>query len=330
MSTDKIPDLPYVFVVGCPRSGTTLLQRMLDAHPMLAVANDTHFIPQAIEKVRAGDETLLSAERVEFVRNYKRTARLGIDLRAVDRAAAETNSYTEFVSALYAEMAKFHGKPLAGEKTPDYVRHIPLLHRLFPNARFVHIIRDGRDVALSTLQWAHEHKGPGRFDLWQDQPLAVCALWWAWQVGSGHQAGVQIGPRHYLELLYEDLTSEPETQLRRVSEFLDLPYAPEMVNFHAGKSRAGMNLSAKQAWLPATSGLRDWRKDLSTIDQALFDALSGTLLQDLGYQRHADAIDDDVALTAQRCQHWWQQEMLRRERKRSNRSVAKNQNDSRI
>ena len=326
MSTTEIPAVPYVFVVGCPRSGTTLLQRMLDAHPMLAVANDTHFIPQVIDKVGSGDETLLTPERIEFVRNYKRFARLGIDGQAVDRAAELATTYPEFVSALYAEMAQIHGKPLSGEKTPDYVRRIPLLHRLFPRARFVHIIRDGRDVALSTLQWAHEQKGPGRFKLWQNQPLAVCALWWAWQVDSGRRDGARIGTSQYLELHYEKLTAEPETQLRRISDFLNLPYASEMINFHEGKTREGANLSAKKAWIPATSGLRDWRKDFSFADQALFDTLSGSLLQDLGYDRSGETIDDDIAATAQSCLHWWQQEMVRRERKRSDRTVVQNLN----
>jgi len=326
MSTAESSTSPYVFVVGCPRSGTTLLQRMLDAHPMLAVANDTHFIPQAVDKVRTGDENQLTPERIEFVRSYKRFSRLGIDGDAVDRAAGTAKTYPEFVSALYSEMAQVHGKPLAGEKTPDYVRRIPLLHRLFPDARFVHIIRDGRDVALSALQWAHDQKGPGRFELWKEQPLAVCALWWAWQVGSGHDEGVRIGSRHYLEVRYEDLTAEPEQQLQRISDFLELPYAPEMASFHEGKTRGGTNRSAKNAWLPATSGLRNWRKDLSIVDQALFDTLSGVFLQDLGYQRSSTAIGDDTIATAQHCLQWWQQEMDRRERKRSDETVAQSQN----
>ena len=317
MNATETPDSspPYVFVVGCPRSGTTLLQRMLDAHPMLAVANDTHFIPQVISKVRTEDETLLTPERVEFVRSYKRFPRLGVDDDVVDQAAERSATYPEFVSELYTEMARAQGKPLSGEKTPDYVRCIPLLHRLFPDARFVHIIRDGRDVALSTLQWANEKKGPGRFELWQEQPLAVCALWWAWQVGSGRRDGARIGAEHYFELCYEDLTAEPETQLQLVSEFLDLPYATEMADFHVGKTREGTKLSAKKAWLPATSGLRDWRNDLSDADQALFDALSGPLLQDLGYPRHAETIDESITAIAQYCEKWWRQEMRRRETK---------------
>src|SRR5690606_2697464 len=85
---------PALFVVGCPRSGTTLLQRMLDHHPQLAVANDTHFVPrclekhapQAIELAVTGDDISLTSELVEEVRTYHRFPRLGIGATAVDQA----------------------------------------------------------------------------------------------------------------------------------------------------------------------------------------------------------------------------------------------------
>ena len=169
---------PYLFVVGCPRSGTTLLQRMLDQHPQLAVSNDTHFIPRAIEGLTEGTDLPLTPELIERVRGYRRFPRLGLSEAAVSGAAAKARTYGEFVSALYFEFGRMHGKPLAGEKTPDYVRYLPLLHALFPWVRTVHIIRDGRDVTLSTLEWAPEDRGPGRYDLWREEPVAVCALWW--------------------------------------------------------------------------------------------------------------------------------------------------------
>ena len=184
---------PYLFVVGCPRSGTTLLQRMLDHHPQLAVANDTHFIPRALEEVLAQSasevvdqiDPLLTGELVEWVLGYHRFPRLGLAEATVRRTAASSTTYRDFVSALYSEFGRLHGKPLAGEKTPDYVKRLPLLQALLPWVRTVHIIRDGRDVALSTLEWAREDKGPGKFALWREEPVAVCAFWWRWQVATG-------------------------------------------------------------------------------------------------------------------------------------------------
>src|SRR3989442_11874656 len=111
---------PYVFVVGCPRSGTTLLQRMLDAHPDLAIANDTHFIPRALGNDDGSD---LSAPVIDRVVSYKRFARLGIDEVTARQLGAGATTYSQYVSRLYDELATRRGKPYAGEKTPDYVRH---------------------------------------------------------------------------------------------------------------------------------------------------------------------------------------------------------------
>ncbi|MGE5194005.1 MAG: sulfotransferase family protein [Deltaproteobacteria bacterium] len=304
---------PYLFVVGCPRSGTTLLQRMLDHHPQLAVANDTHFIPRCIEKtvpeaiplaVRGADLTL-TAELIDAVKSYHRFPRLGLSPDSVDQAARASRTYRQFVSALYAAYAKQHDKALAGEKTPDYVRHIPLLHGLFPAARIVHIIRDGRDVALSTLEWATAEKGPGKFDLWRTEPVAVCALWWRWLVGSGREAGRKLSPACYFEVGYEDLLAHVKARLCSLSAFLDLSYSPEMAAYHEGKSRSQPGLSAKKAWLPPTQGLRDWRTQMADRDVALFEALAGDLLADLGYDRAFTTFSPEITSRAESCEHWW-------------------------
>ena len=218
---------PYLFVVGCPRSGTTLLQRMLDGHPQLAVANDTHFIPKAIGQVDPGVDPPMTPALLQAVREYKRFPRLGLPEAAVDSAAENARTYSQFVSALYAAFAQMHDKPLGGEKTPDYVRELPRLHALFPWAKIIHLVRDGRDVALSALEWARE--GPGRFELWAAQPVAVCALWWRWQVSTGRQDGANLPRDCYREIQYEDLVSQPEESLRALADFLELPFSPRMV-----------------------------------------------------------------------------------------------------
>jgi hypothetical protein len=288
---------------------------MLDNHPQIAVANDSHFIPRAIAPIGTETDPPLTAELVERVLHYHRFARLGIPEPVAREASARAGTYGEFVSELYSEHARLHGKELAGEKTPDYVRYLPLLHSLFPRARVIHIIRDGRDVALSTLEWAREDKGPGKFALWREQPVAVCALWWRWQVETGRREGARLGPEIYRDVRYEDLVADPETTLRNLSEFLELPFAPEMVSFHAGKTKSDPRLSAKSAWLPPTPGLRDWRRDMAPRDLELFEAIAGDFLSELGYETKSDEIAPEAASTARDCESWWDAEMAaRRER----------------
>jgi hypothetical protein len=299
---------PYLFVVGCPRSGTTLLQRMLDHHPQLTVANDTHFIPRAVKGLPPGTSPPLTPELIERVCGYRRFGRLGVPDDAVERAAAGSPDYRQFVSALYDELASLRGKPFAGEKTPDYARCLPLLHALFPWARTVHIIRDGRDVALSTLEWAKEDKGPGRLALWSEEPVGTCALWWKWQVGTGCAGGITLGRSRYRQVIYETLVADPEPTMRELSSFLDLPFASEMLMFHEGKVKQKPGLSAKAAWLPPTAGLRDWKQQMTPRDLELFEALAGDLLSALGYERSVTTISPGVAAVAGRCRQWWESE----------------------
>lgn len=310
---------PRVFVVGCARSGTTLLQRMLDNHPMLAVANDTHFIPWAI----AGAETenpAMTPDLAARVAGYRRFHRFELTRDAVDAAAAGAPDYAAFVGRLYDAYAALKGKPFAGEKTPEYVRHIPLLARLFPAARFVHIVRDGRDVCLSVLKWAVKDRppdetgatvrGPARRALWAEDPVGATALWWADHVMEGAAAGDALGPGRSFELRYEDLVAAPEPVLARIAAFLGLPDAPEMAAYHEGKRqkrRAG--LSAKKAWLPATRGLRDWRRQMSAEDAALFEDLAGDALLRFGYAREATVAADPARAAI--CRRIWAEDAPR-------------------
>ena len=302
---------PYVFVVGCPRSGTTLLQRMLDSHPLLAVSNDSHFIPRAVEDVPHGVDPELTPELVEWVRTYRRFYRLELSDETVDRAAASARTYAEFVTALYSAYAAQRGKVAAGEKTPDYVRCLPRLHDLFPWARSVHIIRDGRDVVLSTVEWAVGGKGPSKLALWEQEPVAVAALWWRWQVRTGRKDSASLPAGRYREVRYEDLVTSPEETLSGVAGFLDLPDSPDMAAFHEGKTRSKPGLSAKQAWLPATTGLRQWQEHMPERERALVESLAGDLLEELGYELSVETVPDEVQAVAEKCRAWWQTELKR-------------------
>jgi hypothetical protein len=302
---------PYVFVVGCPRSGTTLLQRMLDNHPELTVANDTHFATRAAKQtLRKDANPPLTAELVSAVKHYRRTYRMGLDDAEITEAARHCDTYAEFVSRLYDLRGSKKGKPLSGEKTPDYCRQMSVLHALFPAARFVHIIRDGRNTTLSTLNWASEAKGPGKWQFWQDDPVATCALWWRWQVGTGQREGRALGSDLYLQLRYEDLVTDPERELSNIARFLHLPYSDEMVNYHAGKTRHEPGLSAKSAWLPPVQGLRDWRREMSEEDVGVFEGIAGDLLRDNSYECLERASDETVSRRVDNGLHWWESENL--------------------
>jgi hypothetical protein len=296
---------PYLFVLGCPRSGATLLQRMLDAHPQLAVSNDPHFIPFA-PGVRDGGDPPVTPELVEWLLDCRTFARLALDEETVWAAAEGAATYSELVAALYDAFGAERGKPLAGEQSPRYVRCIPQLHELFPRAYVTHVIRDGRDVALATLDWARPDRGPGRFRLWRDNPLAVCALFWQWHVMLGMRDGRRLGDLYH-EVRYEDLVAEPEATLRRLAAELELPFSERMLGFPVDRDESG---------LPA-QGLLDWRLQLSHDDQQLFEALAGDLLSRLGYERRFDPVAPGVLARASRYRAAWEAELAERDQTRS-------------
>jgi hypothetical protein len=302
---------PYLFVVGVARSGTTLLQRMLDSHPQLAVSNDPAFTHVPLRHLPDGVDPPLTSELVESTLALRTFHRLGLEDAIARQAASGARTWSEFVSRLYDALARQAGKPFAGEKMARYVTHLPQLTALFPWARFVHIIRDGRDVALSNLEWAHDRRGPGRLALWDEEPVAVSALSWRWMVTAGMHDGAALGPRRYHEVRYEKLLDRPAAALRQIASFLDLPFSDRMLAYHEGKVRAKPGLSAKQAWLPPTPGLRDWRAEMRPRDLELFEAIAGDLLTRLGYERSFERISPEIAGVAERCRAWWQREHRR-------------------
>lgn len=304
MKRDLGPN-PYVFIVGCQRSGTTLLQRMLEVHPLLAVGYDTLFIPRAVKGLAVGIDPPLTDKIIDRVRSFPRFRRLGLPEDATSIAARRSRTYSEFVSDLYTQFGRLNGKPFAGEKSPGYCRHLPQLHALFPWTRTIHLLRDGRDVALSILNWK---KGPAKLQLFGDEPVATCALWWLRDVTMGRCDGRLLG-NAYREVRYETLVARPQETLREISDFLELCYDDQMACYHEGRTRHKPGLSAKAAWLGPTPGLRDWRRQMQERDVELFEAIAGDALSEAGYERTCRQISPAIEAVADRCRRWWEAHM---------------------
>jgi Sulfotransferase family len=285
---------PYVFFVGCPRSGTTLVQRIANAHPLLAVVNEQEWIANWWEqRVGVAPDGTVTPELVEKLFSHRRFPRLGLEPeRVADLVRDEQKHYVQFVVELFDLHGRAEGKPLVGEKSPGYVKHLATMHELFPQARFVHLIRDGRDVALSALAWKKAERSLGRYPTWQDDPLSTAAIWWEWHVRLGRETGASLGPDLYYELRYESLVHDPDEECRKLCGFLDVPYEEAMLRFHEGRTRTKPGLGAKASWLPVTPGLRSWRRQMPTQDVARFEAACGPLLRELGYATGARAVSE--------------------------------------
>jgi len=301
---------PYLFIVGCPRSGTSMLERMVNAHPQVAIIHETHWIARFFRK-RTGltQDGIVTRKLVRRLSEYHRFRYLKVDRQALLSLVAnsEPMTYAAFVSRIFDLYGEREGKPLVGDKTTgDYIRNIPLLHTLWPEARFVHLIRDGRDVCLSMLSWPKAQRAAGRWDIWNEDPVATTALWWTWHVRSGIEAGRSIEGRCYHEIRFESLVERPHEQAAALCVFLDVPFEQAMLTYHEGRTKEEPGLSANQAWLPPTPGLRNWRTQMDRRNVEMFEALAGDLLSTLGYERAFEAISRDVAADAERYRSWFE------------------------
>ena len=280
---------PYVFIVGCARSGTTLLRRIVNAHGQIAIMPESHWIDVFFEE-RTGltPEGMVTPALIDHLLEHRKFARLHFDRPMLLSLlqSGQPVSYADFVARIFELYGKREGKSLVGDKTPAYVRRLHQLHALWPAARFVHLIRDGRDVCLSMAKWKTAHvKKPGIFTTWKDDSVSTTALWWELNVRSGQQAGHSLGPKLYYELRYESLLCNPAEECAALCTFLGLPYDDAMLRFHEGRTKTNPGLDAKHAWLPITPGLRNWRSQMPTEDVERFEAATGDLLDELGYPR---------------------------------------------
>ncbi len=281
---------PYVFIVGCPRSGTALLRRIVNAHPQVAITRESHWIPQwCEEQTGLTPEGPVTPELISRLLGHPRFARLHMgqeELLTLMRSG-QPMSYACFVTGIFDLYGKAQGKALVGVRTPGYGRRLSTLHALWPTARFVHLIRDGRDVCLSMMGWAvaHQKQRPATLATWKDDPGSTAALWWELNVRLGRQAERSLGPDLYYEIRYESLVNHPAEACAALCAFLGLPYADAMLHFHEGRTKTDPGLDAKAAWLPITPGLRDWRSQMPAEDVERFEAAAGELLDELGYPR---------------------------------------------
>jgi hypothetical protein len=278
---------PFLFVVGCPRSGTKMLGRLVDAHPEVAVVHEARFVPGwFLHRRGVTPDGLATRELVERLAAFERFEHLDVSREDLERLVApdEAVPYATFVSGLFDLHGRAHGKRLVADKTPRYVHNIPTLHELFPAAKVVHLMRDGRDVALSMASWkkvAVRGEMVARYPTWQEDPVTTTALWWEREVRLGREDGRALGPELYYELGYEPLVADPPGECARLCAFMGVAYDEAMV----APPAEGDGKLSRRARRPPTPGLRDWTTQMPAEDVQRFEAAAGDLLDELGYRR---------------------------------------------
>jgi hypothetical protein len=265
---------------------------MLDSHPELAIGPETGFAPEVVRacrKHRAHPEDLM-----DLIRGQRSWGDFDLDEIELERrfAAADRLDAGAALRALYVLYAEAQGKPRWGDKTPAYVKRMPMIAAALPEARFIHVIRDGRDVAISRARRADEPATPER----------AAGTWRKRILRAREQAGRLD---HYIEVRYEDLVTDTEATLRRVVELVDLPWDEAMLRYYqraperlaeisrdlpaagsksqrSGAERAAAHALAKEP--PKPERIAAWREQMTASDRASFESVAGDLLAELGYE----------------------------------------------
>lgn len=286
---------PAPFVVGLTRSGTTLLRMMLDAHRELTIPPETHFVPDLIKVAK--DPAATPEQLIEPLITNRTWRDFGISREQIleRMSAVAPGDPGAAVRAFFETYAARQGKPRWGDKTPRYMLSVQRIGRALSEAKFIHLIRDGRDVALSQSSRA----------LNEQPPPAEQAERWVKRIHKSRQQAHALKGARYVEARYEDLVRDPETALRRICQFTELDWDPGMLGYHeraaerltemAGELRpeggharqeAGYRLDnhAPTTKPPDPTKLDKWRREMDPTDLAAYNEVAGETLRELGYE----------------------------------------------
>jgi hypothetical protein len=284
-------NLPAPIIVGVGRSGTTLLRLMLDAHPDVAIPTETHFLADLqLDKL----SRLSHDEFLRIVTEGMTWPNLVLDKTEFSAAvrAIQPFSAGAALRCFFRSYAALFGKSRWGDKTPRYRSCMSTIQSVLPEAHFIHIVRDGRDTALSYRGlWF----GPG-------DDIATQARFWVAEIEAARRQAPEL--LHYREVRYEDLVAQPEATLRSLCLELQLPFEPVMLeyHYHAADRLAefkhvfgpeGVALPDLRGFVaihsltnrpPDVGRVGRWQIEMPDEDQRLYESIAGPLLRELGYE----------------------------------------------
>lgn len=255
-SCDFISKEKPIFIGGCPRSGTTILYSILNSHPNISLALETGMLTGHKNLKGISKWTQIPFERVAFL--YKRSC-----------------CYPEFTELVLKELMNRRNKQRWGDKSPVNVTLISSIFEHFPNSKFIHIIRDGKDVICSM----RNHPPSFGFKYGSKNPWKECIMRWTNWTNSGIK---WRNDNRYCEVKYEDLVFDYESEIKRILDFIGESFDPNILD----NSRREKVPSHPQILKPISrSRVGIWKKELPEDMYNLFSGEPNNLLESLGYER---------------------------------------------
>ena len=295
------PPKPPFFIVANDRSGTTMLRLILDRDPTVAIPTESMILSDfAAVRSRGslGDRQRAQAFADRVWRHPKvRLWQLDGGSPRIPNGLTSDEAYRYSVEAPYKAYAAQHGARRFADKTPPYVFIIDELLAVWPDAKIINVVRDGRDVALSVMGLPF-----GANNAW------AAARDWAEGIRAGLKAEVDH-PEHVMTVRYEDLVQHPREQVERICRFVDIPFDMQLLNI---EDTDEAKLVADQAeWFEkvwegiSTSSVGKWVNGMQLDDQRIFEAVAGEELTALGYATPLADSDELQPIGRVRAARWW-------------------------
>ena len=269
-----------VFVLGSPRSGTTLLYNMLLSAGGFAVylAESNAFNLLA---PHFGDLGRREARQklLQVWLGSKLFRASGLDAGQIENEVLDRcRNIGDFLRIVMEEISRAQGMQRWAENSPEGILHLPLIKRLIPDALVVHIIRDGRDVAMSLSNVRYLRPFP-----WQDRiSLTAAGIYWEWIVEHGRRYGRQLGP-DYMEVHFEDLVAAPRETLKTIGGFIDHELDYDRIQEVGYGSVSKPNTSFRSEPREKFNPVGRWKKGFSPEQLLRFESVLGNTLTELGY-----------------------------------------------
>ncbi len=249
-----------VFIVGAPRSGTTLLAQLLN-DTKYGVPIETHFIVKLYKRLYRYGNLTVKENVFNLLDDIMRERAIMQRSISVDKekfySSLEHYSYSEIVDKFCRLIFEKKGKHVWGDKTPRYIFDFDVIYKLFPDAKFIYIVRDGRDVALSLLK-----------EPWGPNNILSCAQYW--KKANSHPLLDKLGESGKLyKVKYEDLLNTPVEVVREVYDFLDVELSEERVRELVSCIKY--------------DNFDKWKTNMSPKQVTLFEGIARTILVKNGY-----------------------------------------------
>ena len=292
----KLQNEPF-FIIGSGRSGTTMLRLMLNEHPRIRIPRETNFIPELIKQFPLNselseDDKYLALNLISKHQKWESWATTPQRLEETILSLKQPFLH-QLIDAIYHSCSNPENKPRWGDKTILNTLKVELLHQIFPNAKFIHIIRDARDVCASFHKaYLLDPNNPS----WKinGQYISNATFHWCKHVNAAIEAGKKLDSNLYLEIKYEDIVLKTEETLKHICKFIEEEYDSKMLSFYKNGAIKEMAVDqphheqyhTKTRRPPRPSDTYRWRREMNWIDIALVEAFAGKTMDRVGQIRH--------------------------------------------